>query len=223
MKFSRWLKPLLLMLLLVLGNGCQYLPEIDLAIKSEDEAASELGPVRSANPYLSNRPSISAEASERFQLASTAMASGDWDQAELELLWLTENHPQLSGPYLNLALLYDKSGQVDKVDTAFRQAIASNSNNINAYNQYGYYLRQQGKFSEAEQRYLQALEAWPDSADSHLNLGILYDLYMGKLQMALQHYQSYQSLLDEPERKVKGWIIDTQRRLKKRTQSAGGG
>jgi hypothetical protein len=41
---------------------------------------------------------------------------------------------------------------------------------------------------------------------------------MGAFDSALYHYERYQTLQSEPDREVKGWIIDTQRRLKKQQQ-----
>ena len=48
-----------------------------------------------------------------------------------------------------------------------------------------------GRFSEAEQSYTKALAVWQHDADTHRNLGILYELYMGRLLEAQQHYLQY--------------------------------
>ena len=45
------------------------------------------------------------------------------------------------------------------------------------------------------------------------NLGILYELYLGKLPEALEYYRTYQSMLSEPDRRVQGWVMDLERRL----------
>jgi Tfp pilus assembly protein PilF len=210
--------------LFLLLAGCQLLPSEQVA-ESPQSAAPELAAESQAavivlpNPYLQNRPAVAAAARSRYQQALDALARENWSQAESELQWLTENYPALSGPYLNLAMLYQATAQFDQAESAFQQAIAVNSNNVSAYNQYGIFLRQQGQFDAAEQQYLQSLQAWPDYAEGHLNLAILYDLYMGKFELALQHYQRYQALSAEPDRQVSGWIIDTERRLKKQQQA----
>ena len=53
----------------------------------------------------------------------------------------------------------------------------------------------------------------PGFKDAYLNLGILYELYLGRLPEALAAYRQYQSLSSEPNRKVVGWVVDLERRL----------
>lgn len=88
-----------------------------------------------------------------------------------------------------------------------------NSNNIYALNQLAILARHQCEFSKAETHWLQAIKLWPNYPSAHYNLGILYELYTGKLELALQHYQTYQSLIDEPDKRVALWIADLKRRL----------
>ncbi len=206
-----FIKPILLVALTLLISACQFVPTT-----SEPEPADvslDNAPPKSINPYLENRPTVSAAAADRYQQAQAALANQDWTQAEQHLLWITDNAPQLSGPYIGLAMLYNTTEQTEKVAPMFKQAIAANRNNVSAYNQYAIFLRQQGDFKGAEALYQQALVVWPDYPEGHLNLGILYDMYMGKLDLALQEYQQYQDLQSEPDRQVAGWIVDTQRRL----------
>lgn len=197
-------------------TGCQYLP-VDKAPteQAEQETDQQTAVVnRAPNPYLLDISEVSSRVKQRFTTAKSAMQNKRWAEAETHLLWLTENHPELSGPWLNLALNYSAQQQPEKAEVAFAQAIASNPKNIYAYNRFAIFQRQAGKFNEAETLYKQALQHWPDYPDGHLNLAVLYELYMGKLELALQHYQTYQSLQGEPERQVAGWIIDLHRRIK---------
>ena len=212
-----------LLLLLSLAAGCQFMPASEEAQTESASTQPATGPAQAAsepaaverlpNPYLSDHPTVATAARQRFAAAIEALHKQQWQVAETDLLWLTENYPDLSGPYLNLALLYQHNGEDKKVEPAFLKAIAANANNIGAYNQYGIWLRGQGRFTDAEQQYLKALKKWPDSPESHLNLGILYDLYMGRLQPALDQYLAYQALQEKPDRQVQGWIVDTRRRL----------
>lgn len=203
---------LLLVALTFVISACQFVPTA--SSPEPVDTPIEVAPPKATNPYLKNRPTASAAAVERYQQAKTAMLKKDWQQAEKHLFWLTENAPELSGPYVSQAWLYYNTGHIDKVAPAFKQAIAVNSNNVSAYNQYGIFLRGQGDFDAAEALYKQALIIWPDYPEGHLNLGILYDLYRGQLDLALAQYQQYQALQSEPDRQVAGWIIDTQRRIK---------
>jgi len=162
---------------------------------------------------LQNQPAIDQQAQALFGTALIAMSKQQWAQAEAQLQRINREYPRLSGPYLNLGLVYRAQGEADKAEQAFTRAIAVNANNLAAYNQLAIMKREAGQFSAAETLYQQALVVWPFHPESHKNLGILYDLYLGRGALALQHYQAYQQLLDEPDRQVNGWIIDLERRL----------
>ena len=236
MKFTKRLSCVWLVLFVVVSSGCQYMPKMpsmpsmpkipsfkDLTggaddKKDESETNAETI-VRLPNPYLEGRSAAPEEALVRFEAAKLAMKEKNWTQAQADLDWLIENYPKFSGPYLNLALLYRQLEQPKKAEKAFKRSMSVNSKNVNAYNQYAIFLREQGRFSDARVIYLKALEVWPDHPESHRNLGILYDLYMGRLDDALPYYKSYQSLLDEPDRTVAGWIADTERRVKQAAQT----
>ncbi len=81
-----------------------------------------------------------------------------------------------------------------------------------AANAQGIAQRKQGKFAEAEAAYRHALDADPNYAPAHLNLGILCDLYRGQPQEALPHFEQYVALTGENKR-VSGWIAELRKRL----------
>ena len=138
-----------------------------IALHTDATAAKDMATVANADPYLQNRRPVSAETKQRFERANLAMAGQDWSTAMLELQWLTDNHPDLSGPQLNLALAYQNMGVLEKAEQFYLQAIAINQNNLAAYNQYAIFLREQGRFENAEHIYLQALEIWEPHALTH--------------------------------------------------------
>ena len=141
------------------------------------------------------------------------MQSEDWNTAEKQLLDLQQKHPELSGPLVNLAIVYWRQEKPVEAENYFKQALALNPLNNDAYIQYGMFLREHGRFADAEAAYLKALEVWPHNAAAHRNLGILYDLYMGKFDAAMKHYEMVLKLSSEPNKEVEGWIIDLKRRL----------
>ena len=221
---------LLLIILLWMLQACQVSP---VAVDSETietetaEADKTQPPLKQAteskpesvSPYLKAQqeaPSVSRDVQRRFNQAITAMKAEDWPAAETILRGLVENHPSLSGPLLNLAIVLEQQGDEEAAESFYQQAMAANANNPNTYHRYAVMLREQGRFEEAEALYLQALSVWQQDKVSHRNLAILYDIYMGRLEDALHHYQQYQTLLGEPDREVKGWIADLNRRLKTR-------
>lgn len=167
----------------------------------------------SQNPYLLNRQKVNSEALDRFKNSTRAIQDQQWQEAERELIWLITNYPQYSGPYLDLALVYKQTGQNEKAIDYFSQAIVVNPANLVAYNQYAIFLREQGDFEQAQAIYLDALVVWEDYPDTHKNLGVLYDLYLGNKEAALQHYVTYQELTGGSDREVAGWIVDLQRQL----------
>jgi tetratricopeptide (TPR) repeat protein len=79
-------------------------------------------------------------------------------------------------------------------------------------NQQGMLFRRNGKFFEAEAAYLKAVTASPEYALAHYNLGVLNELYLQRLETALQHFEQYQSLVGSDEQ-VEKWIADLTRRV----------
>jgi Tfp pilus assembly protein PilF len=187
-------------------------PAVLEATPVEEKTEAETGPSATENPYTSNRPRTSAEALRRFEAANTAMERREWPEAVAELEWLVENYPKLSGPSLNMALVYRQQGNMDEADNWFRKTLQINRDNLDAYNQYAIFLREQGRFDEAEKVYLQALARWEQHAATHRNLGVFYDMYRGDQTRALVHLQRYQELTGSSDRTVAGWIVDLQRR-----------
>ena len=157
---------------------------------------------------------ISAATRSSFAAATAAMRAQQWREAETQLQQIARAQPQLSGAHLNLALLYAQTDRNSDAEAEFKQAIAVNADNLQARDQYGIWLRTQGRFKDAETIYLQTLQRQSAHADTHLNLGVLYDLYLGRPAQALEHYQQYLALKGEDEQatRVKSWVADLERR-----------
>lgn len=220
MPFIKRLIPLTLAAMLA---ACSNLPQPTQAPPVEPETpAPEEGVVFTPvpNPYLGSQRNLSDQVLAIFMDAQQAMEAEKWQQAQALLEQMTQNHPDLSGPFVNLGLIYRQQGDPERAAQAFRQAIAVNSLNGEAYNQLAILHRERGEFAEAEKLYLKALDVWPHNPVVHRNLGILYDLYMGRLSEALQHYKMSQKVISEPERKVEGWIVDLERRIAEQQTTA---
>ena len=190
---------------------------------SLNDNASELQGAQQS-PYSLITATVERDAKSKFIEAKRAIDNKKYKQAESPLLWLVEHYPQYSGPFLNLAIVYTKLDDNKAADHYFRQALSVNPLNLQGYNSYGIFLRNEGRFVEAEKTYLSGLAIWEKDLNSHKNLGILYELYMGKLPNALAQYQRYLELLsNSPEseqrakeiKRINGWIIDITRRIKK--------
>lgn len=170
---------------------------------------------------------IPAEAAQKFSIAIQTLGSGKTEQAEKQLLEITKTYPQLSGPHANLGVIYAQKEEWKKAEASLNTAVQKNRKNAKAFNQLGYVYRQQGDFAQAEKAYLKAISIDPNFADAYLNMGILCDLYLGKMQRAVKYYNKYQALQAKPSRQVAGWLVDINRRIgakaKSKSQVASGG
>ncbi len=158
---------------------------------------------------------IAPEVAASYDAALSAMRAGKTAQAEKALQQLTAQYPNYSGPQANLGILYFHQNEVEKAKTAFQASLKINPENVVSLNHLGIISRGAGEFKQARTYYEKALRIDPDYAYAHLNLGILLELYMGKLPEALGHYQRYQKLTPEEDIEVKKWVVDLARRVKK--------
>jgi len=140
------------------------------------------------------------------------MKSGRNTDAELEFKQLAAGYPQFAGPQLNLGLLYLHDSRVPEAEAAFKTALELKPSSAIAGNELGIALRKLGKFEEAEAAYQHAIAAEPDYAPAHLNLGVLYDLYLAQPQKALDEYERYMAIVGE-NKQVAGWMIELRKRV----------
>ena len=155
---------------------------------------------------------IPAEARTMYEQAVAVMASGDFLEAELRLKEFVLRYPRYPGAYVNLAILHLNDEDEDAARAAIDAALLIDPDYPPALNQQGVLLRRTGKILEAEAAYLKAVTADPEYALAHYNLGVLYELYLQRLDDALQHFERYQDLVGEDEQ-VEKWITDLKRRV----------
>jgi len=217
MKFTKLIASLCVLVLV----GCASAPGKKSKTEQGDTAPSiaaagasilPAGPV-TPNPYLQNKPSVSRQAQQHFTDATRAMRNKQWALAESLLQKVIAENNKLSGAYLNLGLVLRAQKEDKRAEQAFNDAIAANHTNLDAYNQLAILQREAGNFSGAETNYKKALSLWPFHPESHKNIAILYDLYMGKSAEALPHYEAYLQLLGGEDKQATSWIADLQRRL----------
>lgn len=104
-----------------------------------------------------------------------------------------------------------EAASVDELNAA-AEVSGSRSRKVKAFNDDAIALRREGDFGAAEQAYLSALRETEDDAVTHHNIGILYDLYLGVPNKAIEHYQRYQDIVGGSDPGVAGWIADLDRR-----------
>lgn len=201
MRFARaWL-----ILALLLVGGCAVLgpspPEVPV-------------PARSAVKKPAEKPEapVSPELQRAYDKALAALRHGRHQEAEAALLGLTRKAPDLSGPFANLGLLYRRVGRNAEAIAALERAININPRRPVYYNELAITYRQEGKFDLARRAYRKALDVDAWYAPAHLNLAILYDLYLQDPKEALPHYQRYRELVPAEADTVSKWIIEVERR-----------
>ena len=157
-------------------------------------------------------PEIPAQAQTMFEQAVAVMAAGDYLDAELRLQEFLLRYPGYPGAHVNLAIIHAENGNDGAAQAEIDAALALDPGHAAALNQQGLLFRRNGKFFEAEAAYLKAVTASPDYALAHYNLGVLNELYLQRLDTALQHFEMYQELVGE-DKQVEKWIADLRRRV----------
>ncbi len=163
--------------------------------------------------------SIPSDALTMFERATAAMAAGDFAEAEFGFKELVLLYPEYPGAYVNLAIIHANNENDAATRAAIDAALALDAKHPAALNQLGMLLRRNGKFPEAEAAYLKAVTVSPDYALAHYNLGVLYELYLQRLDAALQQFEAYQSLVGE-DKQVAKWITDLRRRVAREQRTA---
>lgn len=182
---------------------------------SDDPALSYLDPAIGEAPMgkpLPPAPEVQGRNAETFARATELLQAGRLIEAEALLLEITDDQPELAGPWINLAQVFVAQGRDDDAVAALEQAVLANPGNCAGRTELGVLLRKRGEFAAAESHYLACLEYQPGYQAAYLNLGILYDLYLGRPADALAAYRHYQDLAGEEDRRVSGWVMDLERR-----------
>lgn len=191
---------------------------------AEREASGEVSESDAVHiPPVPHDPAVEGPAREampEYARALMALRSGQLDQALVMLKSLASRFPQLSGPLVNQGRIYWQQEKYKDAQAALEQSLAVNNQNPYAHNLLGLVLREQGKFAEAQQHYLQAVTLDPKYARAHFNLGVLAELYLQDLNLALDHFRAYQALQKSPDKTVANWIADLERRAPPRATPA---
>lgn len=224
----------MLMLLASLA-ACQSVPETDAQPEPTVEAKPVVEPeTPAAEPETADvAADADADAAEPepepvdfnqqfYDEAIASLKSGKTRLALELLVQVSSDAPDKPYVFTNLGLAHFKLEEADLAEKAFTEAIRRDDDDAVAHNHLGILLRHKGEFEAARQHYQKAIDSDSDYALAYLNLGILFDMYLQDLPKALQHYRKYQSLAAEENKRVAGWIVDIERRLKSSTTSSQG-
>ncbi|WP_018276227.1 tetratricopeptide repeat protein [Teredinibacter turnerae] len=165
-----------------------------------------------ANPYAVQTGRIKKETVAQFIAARRAFRAESYGEAKQILEKLVDKARELSGPKVMLGDIALQEQRLDDAATLYEQAITTNPENVNAYLRLAKVRRLQGQFVVAQNYYAQALALWKDFPEAHLNLAILYDVYMNKPLLAQQHMEAYQFLSGNREGEVATWLAEIRER-----------
>ena len=205
--------------LVALASGCASVGDGISAVRgavtpgsSSATSASnaQATPARPAPPVYATP--VNPAAQRAFDDASRALRSGRVDEAERAYKALAQANPELGGPHANLGVIYRQSGKVNESVSELEQAVKLSPRQPIYLNQLGVAYRQQGQFAKARDAYQRALAVDPGYAAAALNLGILYDLYLGDTARALELYGRYLALVPNGDPTVTKWVADLKNR-----------
>lgn len=204
-------------LLMLAAAGCASVPGLGSLGESlgdslkRDRAEVDLTPPDAS--VNASRYTVSERSRERFDEAISALDAGELTAAERLFRQITKDQPELPAPWINLAQMARERGDVEAAGSILRAAVDADANNCPALTALGVLSRQAGDLASAESYYLSCLARDESYADAHYNLGILYEIYLGRLPDALLAYRKYQALTDTDDRRVAGWVMDLERRI----------
>lgn len=190
------------------------------AVKRAPEAATAKAEP-AAKPAVAE-PTVPPQWRQVYAHALALMKANRWAEAERELTALMLREPELAGPHANLGIVYQRLGKTADARRALELAIELNPRAA-YYNELGMVHRTEGRFDAAERAYRRALQLDADYAYAHLNLGILYDLYLQEPGKALPHYEQYQALAPGEAGTIGKWIADLKRRASQAADQGRGG
>ena len=216
-------------LVILLFTACSNLPGIKSPTESRGlaETGEEVdgifiaGPLDSSLRSLEPTRPVPAGAAKLFRKATKALANERYDRAEPILDELIVQLPDFSSLHTNLGIVYANTSRAEMALASLNRAVDLRPDDCAPRVQIGLLERQLRDFKAAEKTYLNCVQGDPNYAPAYLNLGILYELYMGLLPEALSAYQRYQAL--SPNKRVASWVKDLHRRVDADEQLAIGG
>ncbi len=204
-------------LLLALMTGCVSGVKIeselaDTTLSTAGGSVAQLSGDNQKGFIITENVKLDGAGRRDFAQAVLYLNDHNFDQA-IELLEnIIKNSPEVTAPYINLAMAYRMIGKPELAEEYLKIALTLIPEHPVASNEYGLLLRKEGRFSEARTVYEQALLRFPDYLPVRRNLGILCDIYLNDLECALTQYQLY-SAVSPVNQQLKLWISELQLRL----------
>jgi tetratricopeptide (TPR) repeat protein len=199
-----------LALLALLGACASAPPAVVKPVEAVQQAVTSAAQTVAAAVVVETP--VDAQAQRDFDAAKAALRAGRTADAERGFKDIAARHPQLGGAHANLGVMLRNAGKHDESVAALERAVKASPKQPAFWNQLGVSYRHQGQFTKAREAYEQALALDANHADTHLNLGVLLDLYLGDNALALVHYERYLALAPGGDAAVGKWVADLKTR-----------
>lgn len=162
--------------------------------------------------YLVENRSVDLAVRKDFEAAIKLLQAEKYKKA-IELLEKVKKGSQKnSAPCINIAMAYEKIGNLEKAEENLKQALTINPDHPVANNEYALLYRKTGRYSEARQLYERVLKRYPGFMPARKNFGILCELYLDDASCALAQYEEYSQAYPDDE-DVKLWIAALKQKL----------
>jgi tetratricopeptide (TPR) repeat protein len=192
---------------ITLSSTLEFLPVVKV-----DNTGAALPYVPTENPYLLQKSKIKKESIAKYIEAARASKHKKYEQAELSLQELIAEDKVLSGPWVLLGDIAAEQNNDEKAIVNYLKAIELNDKNINAYLRLAKAQRTKGEFLKAQNTYAKLLGLWRDCPEAHLNLAVLYDVFLNHPLRAQKHMEAYQYLTGGEDANVAKWLTEIQQR-----------
>lgn len=165
------------------------------------------------NASRSHEPvEVDAAVRADFDTAVKQLDAGEYKKGTELLNAVVQRAPGDAAPYINLAVAYEKMGNLSAAEENLKKALDINPEHPVANTEYGLVYRKTGRFAQARQSYERALKQYPGFLPARKNLGILCDIYLRDLQCALTQYRIYGAAVPD-DKNVQIWIADLEKRV----------
>ena len=183
--------------------------------------AAPTGAVATAAPAVAVPPPPDPAIELPLQTAGQLVAEERLDDAAAVWTELATRVPTHAAAPYNLGLLAMHRGQWPQALLQLEAAQSRAPRDAGVLDALGITYRNVGRFRDAEAAYRSSLEAGPDRAATHRNIGVLLDLYLQQPAEALPHFEQYMALTGATDKQVSGWIAELRQRVAPAEQSAG--
>ncbi len=170
-------------------------------------------PIKRTHPKVEVGRDTQSEYRDALKALEKGIQTKNFTDALARFESMTGKYPQLSGPQTNIGMIYMHQKKFEDAEAAFQKALQINPENEFALNNLGLCYRELGKFPEAKQSYLKATALEPGYAEAHYNLGVLADLYLRDVELAIESFEYYRLSNRRKDEEVDSWLIDLRNRL----------